>query len=76
MGIEIDLVSVPEVEIDYVFVCGTKMTCLWYGDRLTWFLCGWSKMTCFLCAVRKGPGPSVSIETNLVFVWVVEIHLI
>ena len=56
MGIEINLIFVRGVEIDLVFVCGPKMTCFEYGDRLTWFLCGWSKMTWSLCAVcgRQG----------------------
>ena len=33
-----------EVKIDLVFVCGPKITCFKCGDRLSWFLCGWSKL--------------------------------
>ena len=36
-----------EVDIDLVFVYGLKMTCFECGDRLTWFLCGWTKWTWF-----------------------------
>ena len=38
--------------------------------------CVWSKLTWFLHAGRKALGFSVSIEVDLVFVWVVEIGLI
>ena len=33
------------IENDLVFVCGAKMTCFQCEDRLTWFWCGWSKLT-------------------------------
>ena len=37
-------------EIDLVFVCGANMTCFQCEDRLTWFLCRWSKLTFFVGA--------------------------
>ena len=51
------------------------MTCLSCGDRLTWLLCGWSKLPWFLFAGRKSPGSGVRIEIDLLLVWVVEIDL-
>ena len=33
------------IEIDMVLVWAQQMTCFQCGDRLTWFLCGWSKLT-------------------------------
>ena len=58
--------------------CGPKATCFKCHDRLTSFLCGWSKFTPFWDAGRKSLGfiSSVSIEIDLVFVWVVDIDLI
>ena len=46
------------------------------GDPLTSFYCGLSKLGWFLDAGRKSLGFSVSIEIDLVFVWVVKIDLI
>ena len=59
-------------------VCGPKLTWLKCCDRLTWFSCGWLwlKLTWFLDAGRKTLGFSVSIEIDLVFVWVVDTDLI
>ena len=59
-------------------VCGPKLNCFKSDDRLTWFLCRswWSKLTRFLDGGRKSLGFSVSIEIDLVFVWVVDIDLI
>ena len=37
MGIEIDLIFVREGELVLFSVCGPKMTCFEYRDRLTWF---------------------------------------
>ena len=45
LWIQIDLVFIVGIEIDLVCVCGPKMTSFWCGDRLTYFLCGWSKLT-------------------------------
>ena len=45
-------------------------------NRLTWFLCGWSKLTLFLYVGRKSLGFSVSIESDFGFVCVVAIDLI
>ena len=54
-------------------VCGPKLTCLEFDDRLNWFLCGWwSKLTRFLDAGRKSLGFRVSIEIDVVLVWVVD----
>ena len=55
------------IEIDLVFVCGPKMTRFPCGDRLTWFLYGWSKLTWFSHAGRKLLRFSVMIEIDLVF---------
>ena len=41
-----------------------------------WFLSGWSKSTCFLVRANKSLGFSVSIEVDLLFVWVVELYLV
>ena len=59
-------------------VRGPKLTCFECDDRLTWFLCGWwlSKLNWFLETGRKPLGFSVSIEIDLVFVWVVGSDLI
>ena len=59
-------------------VCGPKLTCFECDGRLIWFLGGWrwSKLARFLDAGRKSLGFSVSIEIDLVFVWVVDIDLI
>ena len=43
------------------------------GDRLDWFLCGWSRLIWFLFPDRKSLVSSVIIEINLVLVWLVEI---
>ena len=85
-GIEICLVLVwvskltcfCEGQFDFAFVCGPKATCFKCHDRLTSFLCGWSKFTPFWDAGRKSLGfiSSVSIEIDLVFVWVVDNDLI
>ena len=55
-----------------------KLTCFEYDDRLTWFLCWWwwSKFESVLDADSKSLGFSVSIEIDLVFIWVVDIDLI
>ena len=63
------------MEIDLFLVCGPKMTCFYCGDRLIWFLCGWSKLTWFLYSGRKSLRVSVNVEIDLVFV-LVEIDLI
>ena len=65
--IEIGLVFRVGIEIELVFVCGAKMTCFKCGDLLTWFLCGWSKLTWFLYSGRKSLGFSVNIELDLFF---------
>ena len=59
-------------------VCGPKLTCFECDGRLIWFLGGWrwSKLARFLDAGRKSLGFSVSIEIDLVFVWVVDTDLI
>ena len=63
VGMEIDLVLVlgsseldrnclgfsVGIAIPVVFVCEPKMTCFQCGYRLPWLLCGWSKLTWFLC---------------------------
>ena len=51
------------------------MTCFWRGNRLSWFLCGWSKLAWFLYASRKSPGLGWSIEFDLVLVWMIELDL-
>ena len=58
--------------------CGPKLTRFKCSDRLTWFLCGWwlSKLTRVLDAGRKSLRFGMSIEIDLVFVWVVDIDLI
>ena len=71
LWIEIILVFSLGIEIDSVSVRGPKMTCFWCGDRLTSFLCGWSKLTWFLHAGRKSLGFGVSIEHEFAFVRVV-----
>ena len=59
-------------------VCGPKLMCFGCDDRWTSFLrrWWWSKLTQFLDAGCKSLGFSVSIEINLVFVWVVDVDLI
>ena len=52
------------------------MTCFYRGDRLTCFLCGWSKRTWFLYAGRKSLGIDGSTEIDLVFVRVVEMDVV
>ena len=54
--------------VEIVTVSGPKLACFYCGDRLTWFLCGWSKLTCFFGAGRKSLGFGVSIEIDFVFV--------
>ena len=74
VGTEIDLVFARGVDIDLFFVCGPKITCFEYRDRLTCFCVGGRKWLGFL--VRSEIlGFSGGIEIYLVFVWVVEIHL-
>ena len=43
-------------------VCRPKITCFYYDCRLTWFLCGWSKLTCFLVLC-------LGIRVDFIFVW-------
>ena len=58
------------------FLCaGQKLLVFRVGIDWLSYLCGWSKSTCCLCASRKSLGFSVSIEIDLVSVWV-EIKLI
>ena len=61
------------VEIDCMRAETNLLLC---GDPLTSFYCGLSKLGWFLDAGRKSLGFSVSIEIDLVFVWVVKIDLI
>ena len=54
-------------------MCGPKLTCFDGDDRLTRLLRGWwSKLTRFLDAGRKSLGFRVSIEIDVVLVWVVD----
>ena len=70
------------MERDFLFVRGiidrVKLTCLECDDRLTWCLCTlwWSTLTRFLDAGRKSLAFSVSIDIDLVFVWVVDTDFI
>ena len=63
------------IVIDMFLLCGPKLNCFQCGDRLTWFLCGWSKLPWVLCAGRKSLGFIISINLDFVFVWIVEIDL-
>ena len=78
-GIEFNFVLV--LGSNYLFLCagsklvayGPKLTCFWCVDRLTCFLCRWSKLTWFLDVGRVSIGSSASIEIGFVLVWVVDI---
>ena len=47
------------IAVDFVVLCGPKMACICTGDRLTLFLCGWSKLLCFF----------MPVENHFVIVW-------
>ena len=79
------MVFTCEIEIDLVIASGSNLTCFLCGgqNRLRFcvkakdylVLIYGSKLPWFRYASRKSLGFSVSIELDVVFVWVVEIEL-
>ena len=74
LGSEVTFFLCEELKLT---LCGPKLTCFDY-DRWTSFLRWrwWSKVTRFSDAGRKWLGFIVSIEIDMVFVWVVDLDLI
>ena len=60
------------IEID----CAGRHKLVLSDDRLTCFLCGWSKLTRLLDTGRKSLGFIASIGVDLVVVWVIDVDLI
>ena len=72
MGIEIDLVFVLGSKLTLFLCAGRNYMVLMYRSKLTWFLCGWSKLTCFFIDLFF----CLRAANGLVFVWVFVIYLI